>query len=81
MCPDDYKRLRVSRRKRIQSGLYNLRSQQPNSLGAESGHEQVQDAGLTNPHDEFEYEGSDSDTEDQNHTSGMVRVQSPAVVQ
>ena len=70
VCPDDYKRLRTLRRKRHQNTLYNLRSQQPTSGGEPTP--PPQGAGGVPGQEEYDYDGSDSETEDQTGTNGMV---------
>lgn len=72
VCPDDYKRLRLLRRKRHQNALYNLRSQQPTSGGDSIQPSHPENIGNT-VQDDFDYEGSESETEDQISSTCLVR--------
>lgn len=71
MCPDDYKRLRTLRRKRNQNTLYNLRSVQPEGASGEPT-PPPQGSVVTAGQDEYAYDGSDSEPEEQIGSNGMV---------
>ena len=71
VCPDDYKRLRILRRKRNQTSLYNLRSQPEGNSG--DTNQSVQGSYISGVQEEEEFEGSDSDPESEQITAnGMV---------
>ena len=72
VCPDDYKRLRTLRRKRNQNPLYNLRSAQPESGGGEEPTPPLPGGAMTPGQDEYSYDGSDSEPEEQMGSNGMV---------
>ena len=71
MCPDDYKRLRTLRRKRNQNTLYNLRSVQPEGTSGEPT-PPLQGSIAASGQDEYAYDGSDSEPEEQMGSNGMV---------
>ena len=71
VCPDDYKRLRTLRRKRNQNTLYNLRSVQPEGASGEPT-PPLQGSIAASGQDEYAYDGSDSEPEEQMGSNGMV---------
>ncbi|KAL8564555.1 hypothetical protein ACOMHN_003313 [Nucella lapillus] len=72
VCPDDLKRLRTLRKKRIsQNAQYKLRSQQPASGGGDPT-PPPQGAALTSGQDEYDYDGSDSEMDEQNGTKALM---------
>ncbi|KAK7502754.1 hypothetical protein BaRGS_00006004 [Batillaria attramentaria] len=72
VCPDDYKRLRLLRRRRHQNALYSLRSQQPSSGGTEQTQAPQSEASINTAQDEFESDGSDTEPDEQGSANGPV---------